>query len=305
MANLKVFSKIKTIIRGISNLKISSAIIQGCVQGLTEFLPISSSGHLAILQYFLGVRENNLLFSIVLHLGTLLALLLVYCRMIFKLVQAFFSLIGRFFHGGQSSRDEKIVINLILSLLPLFLIFLKIPGKNITLKDFASLLAEGPNLLYVGFALLATSFLLFVGSRFIENGVKIKPKRMEDMSAFDSVFIGIAQLAAAVFPGLSRSGSTLAAALMCGIEKCSAIDFSFMMGIPAIIAAAAVELNKVLSTRIQIEVRSMLAGVAISTLVGLVAIHFFKVILKKNKIYIFVLYTLFVGILSMFLGIFH
>ena len=114
-------------------MSILDAVIQGIVQGLTEFLPVSSSGHLLISQHILGVRENNLFFSIMLHIGTLLAVIAVYYKTILKLIKSFFEIIKDIFTGKfdfkKLDNDKNMVLMLMVGLLPLFLLFAPIPGS--------------------------------------------------------------------------------------------------------------------------------------------------------------------------------
>ncbi|MDR2074308.1 MAG: undecaprenyl-diphosphate phosphatase [Oscillospiraceae bacterium] len=286
-------------------MTISDAIIQGSVQGLTEFLPISSSGHLAISQYFLGIKENNLFFNVALHLGTLLSILAVYHKIIVRLVVAFFVSLGNFLKGKTaSSKDGKILLNLVLSCMPLWLMFFPIPKMGVKLKDFASHLADSQNLVAVGIALLVTSFLLFLGSRFMNiQGGHVRVRSLSEMTPVNAVLIGFAQLISAVFPGLSRSGTTLSAGLFCGVDRQAALDFSFIMAIPAIIAAFLTEFLKIRGSMAGVSLKIISTGVVTSAVVGFFSIIIFKWFLKKDKTWLFVVYTMALGIMSILIGI--
>ena len=285
-------------------MNIFDAIIQGIVQGLTEFLPVSSSGHLALSQHILGVTENNLFFDVMLHLGTLIAVLAVYYKLILKLIVAFFSLIGDIFTGkfnwNKLTHEKRLVIMLIIGLLPLFLLFVPIPGTGGNLKDFAEDLASGGNMFVVGFALIATSLLLTIGVKLNKNQAShYKGKRAsgrQDFTTGDSIFVGFAQLLAAIFPGLSRSGSTLSAGLMRGISKQAAFDYSFVIAIPSILAAAALEIKDVNLDVVGDNMLPVIIGMIVSAIVGFLAIKLFKWLLATDKMYIFIWYTLILGL---------
>ena len=153
-------------------MTIFEAIIQGVVQGLTEFLPVSSSGHLTITQHILGINleGNNLFFNVMLHIGTLVAVVVFYHKLIWRLIKAFFAIIGNIFTGKfrwkELSDDQRMVIMVIIGLLPLFLLFLPVPGTGMKLKDVVEGITDSErNFIVVGICLLITSVLLFIGNR--------------------------------------------------------------------------------------------------------------------------------------------
>ena len=273
-------------------MKIFDAIIQGIVQGVTEFLPVSSSGHLAISQYFLGTdNENNLLFNVCLHLGTLFSVLFVYRQIILKLIISFFEL----FKNSEKDKYQKLTINLIIALLPLFFLFVPLP-KIKNLKSLASSLAESGSLLPIGISLIFTSILILIGFLCSKSSNKTK-KNIFEINSKNSFLIGFAQMFAAVFPGLSRSGSTLSVGLMQNINKKSAIDFSFLLGIPAIIAASVLEFKEALESGIKIEFIPTIIGMLISAVFGFLSIKLFKWLVSSNKLWIFSIYTFILGLI--------
>lgn len=299
---------------------IFEAVVQGIVQGITEFLPVSSSGHLLISQHILGVKENNLFFSVMLHIGTLIAVVAVYWKEFLNLISAFFSLIKKCFTRKLSFKDlnslsfyEQMVIMIIIGLLPLFMLFIPIPGSGMNIKDIAEDLSSEKNIIIVGLALLFTSFI-------INKGIKVKKsftfedfgkKDAKDLDSgkavepLDALWIGIMQFIAAIFPGISRSGSTLAVGLLRRVGKKNALDYSFILGTPAIIAAALLELKEVLENGLtsSIDVVPVVVGVVVSAVVGFLSIKLFKWLLKTDKMMIFVIYTFVVGILTVIIGI--
>ena len=188
---------------------------------------------------------------------------------------------------------------LIVSLLPLFFLFLPVPGTNMNIKDFVEQWSNSGNIFIVGCSLIATSILLTVGLR-ISKGKDSEKQLKKQYNIIDSICVGFMQLLAAILPGLSRSGSTLSVGLMRGIDKQTALDYSFVLGIPAILAAAAVELKDVMSLdSFSVDILPVIIGMVVSAVVGFISIKLFKWLLKTDKMYIFILYTLILGIATL------
>ena len=297
-------------------MSILDAIIQGIVQGLTEFLPVSSSGHLLISQHILGVKENNLFFSIMLHIGTLIAVLAVYYKTILKLIKSFFEIIKDIFTGKfdfkKLDNDKNMVLMLMAGLLPLFLLFVPIPGSSTNVKGIAEELAGDKSIILVGIALIVTSILLKTGIN-ARQTYKIKctfdsEKPWEGrtrLNLMDALSIGVTQFVAAIFPGISRSGSTLSTGLLRGINKQTALDYSFILGTPAILAAAVIELKDALKAGAisSVGLAPVIIGMIVSAVVGFLSIKLFKWLLKTDKMIIFVIYTFVVGLASVIIGV--
>lgn len=284
-------------------MDIFNAIIQGMLQGLTEFLPVSSSGHLTLSQHILGIKGNNLFFDVMLHIGTLIAVLAVYYKLVIRLIVAFFQILRVIITGEfkwkKTDYDQRLVVMLIVGLLPLFFLFLPVPGTNMNIKDFVEQWSNDGNIFIVGCSLIATSILLTVGLR-ISKDKNSEKQLKKQYNIIDSIYVGFMQLLAAILPGLSRSGSTLSVGLMRGIDKQTALDYSFILGIPAILAAAAVELKDVMSLdSFYIDTFPVIIGMIVSAVVGFISIKLFKWLLKTDKMYIFILYTLILGIATL------
>lgn len=295
-------------------MSILDAIIQGIVQGLTEFLPVSSSGHLAITQHILGTSgDGNLFFNVMLHVGTLVAVIAFYYKLIWSLIKEFFSMIKDIFTGkfkwSQMNYERNLIMMLIIGLIPLFLLFVPIPGTDMKIKDLADVLSASPILLVTAISLLVTSALLTIGiicnrrnstkgGKHLKGAGKTGSNGRESYTILDAVCVGLMQVAAAVFPGLSRSGSTLAVGEMRGINKQKALDYTFILGVPSIVAAALLEgIDAIKSPEgINVEVGVIIAGVIASAVVGYLAIVIFKWFLKSDKMSIFVIYTAIVGV---------
>lgn len=297
-------------------MSIFDAIIQGIVQGLTEFLPVSSSGHLAITQHILGTNgEGNLFFNVMLHLGTLIAVITFYHKLVWNLIKEFISLVKDIFTGkfkwSKMNYERNLIMMLIIGLLPLFFLFLPIPGTEMKLKDLAEVFSGSSVLLVTAFSLMATSILLALGIVFNKKTVKryeAKGKKIagrKNFNVFDAVCVGFAQLVAALFPGLSRSGSTLAIGEMRGINKQKALDYTFVLSMPSILAAALLEgVDAIKSSEgITIEPLAIIFGMISAAVVGYLSIVIFKWFLKTDKMKIFVVYTAVVGLIFLVISV--
>lgn len=299
-------------------MNILEAIIQGIVQGATEFLPISSSGHLALSQHIMGVQLEGLLFDILLHIGTLIAVIAVYYKLILRLIKEFIFLIRDVFTGkfkwSEMNHDRRLLMMLMIGLLPLFILFIPVPGTGLSIKDYSELWATDTNIMVEGFAFLVTSALLFLGIRANKliqskkivvgpNSKVVRTDGKKKIHTVDALCMGFAQCMAAIFPGLSRSGSTLATGMMRGINKQVALDYSFVLGIPAILAASVLSIKDALAEPINIGVGVMIAGVLSSAIVGFLAIKILKWIVSSNRLQIFAIYTFVLGIVTIIVAI--
>ncbi len=247
----------------------------GIVQGLTEFLPVSSSGHLVIGETLLGINRPDLSLEIILHLGTLLAIFVYFRKQIWGLLESFLKF-----------KDDSLKQKRMFSI---YIIIAMIPTGIIGLAFRESLKAHKGDLSLVGTALLFTALLLFTS-----NIVQKKQKTTKPINLFKSILIGITQ-GFAVIPGISRSGSTIAVSLMSGVSKKEAAEFSFLLSIPAILAATILELDtSILFSPIY------LVGMLCSFTSGLIAIHYLLKIISKGKFYMFGYYCLIVGFLITF-----
>lgn len=279
------------------------AIIMGIIQGLTEFLPVSSSGHLALFKILFDVEtDTGILFDVLLHLGTLIAIFIAFYGDIFRmfkegvdLVVDFFKNIGIFVgnvihHGDEpyyklvDSSYRKFVMLVIVSTIPTGII--GYVGRNVVE-------AAAGILIVPGICLVITSVLLFVSDR-VKDGKKT-PKNVTYSNAF---FIGICQ-GFATLPGLSRSGTTITACLLSGFNRKFAVKYSFIMSIPAVLGAAVLELKDLSGLKVTpMELGSYGAGVLCAALVGYICIKTMLVVVRNKKFTIFAVYCLIVGLIS-------
>ena len=264
-----------------------TVIIQAIVQGLTEFLPVSSSGHLSVLQHITGVDgEAALILSIVLHLGTLVAVFAAFWDTIWGMIKEFFLTIRDVFTGKFSWKSmngtRRMMFMVIIATLVLVPVYL--------FEEFFTSRQGDGDIVFEGVAFLFTALLLFLSDK-CSNGKKLG----EDMKLRDGLTVGIFQCVA-LFPGVSRSGTTTAAGLFCGLSKDTAVTFAFILGIPAILGGSVLELGDALASDMQLDWIALGIGFVISAVVGFLAIKMVAWLLKKDRFKIFGVYTLILGI---------
>lgn len=276
-------------------MSILKAIFLGFVQGATEFLPISSSGHLSVFQHFLNVGgEGSLMFSVLLHIGTLLAVFAAYRKTIFELILEAFSLIKDVFTGKfrfkNMSVNRRMLFMFVISCVPL--LFLLVPvGGGRNLMDILASFSEDSDIIVEGCCFLFTAALLLIGSRTAAKNEHPLP----EINARGAVAVGFAQMLAAGFPGISRSGSTISTGMLCGISKQYMVRYSFILGIPAILAASAVEIKDAVEAGDGIELLPVILGVATAAVIGFFAIKILEWLVKENKFKYFGYYCAAVG----------
>lgn len=263
------------------------AIVLGLVQGVAEFLPISSSGHLSLLQYFFGMEEPDALYNILLHFATLIAVCVVYRQDIAEMILEFFrgaaALAGR---GGARERGRppearRMVLLLVLGTLPLFLV--------LPIDDLVE--GMGSNPAFVSLMLLLTGCILFLSDHY--GGGR---KTARTATVKDVLLVGLAQ-GLATIPGLSRSGSTISAGMALGFERNFAVRFSFLLSLPAVLGATLLKVVKVAKAGVfHAELLPMyLAGMAVAGVVGYFAISLVKLLADKGKFGRFAYYCWAVG----------
>jgi len=261
-------------------MSILQAIFLGIVQGLTEFLPVSSSGHLVFFQSMLGMEGPQLFFDVMLHLGTLLAVVVYFRSDIYMIIKGIGSLLkGR----KQGQEGTRLLLWIIVATIPTGLM-------GILFKDWFESLFSKPKV--VGMMLLITGLVLF-----LTRWAKKEGKPIEKMNWLDSIIIGIAQ-GIAIIPGISRSGATISTGLFCGLNRELSGKFSFLLSIPAILGATFLESQKIESS---LEVQTGLLGMTVAFLVGIFSLTLLIKIIKMGKIFNFSYYCCGMGILMIIL----
>lgn len=284
-------------------MSLLEAIIMGVIQGLTEFLPVSSSGHLALFKILFDVEtDTGMLFDVLLHVGTLIAIFAVFYKDIFRMIKEGFAIIADFFrnvriffgnvfqgadepyHMLVSNSYRKFVMLVIVSTIPTGII-------GFVAADVVEAASE--ILIVPGCCLILTAILLFVSDH-IADGTKM-PKNVTYSNAF---FIGICQ-GLATLPGLSRSGTTITACLFSKFKRNFAVRYSFIMSIPAVLGALVLELTNFSAVKVTpTEIGYYLAGVVCAAVVGYIAIKTMLVAVRKKKFTFFAVYCLVVGVIS-------
>ena len=251
------------------------AILLGIVQGITEFLPVSSSGHLQIAKELLGVElENNITFDVTLHAATVLSTIVVLWQELWRLVKGCFS--------RRFTEEQAYVLKVILSMIPAGVVGVLFADQ---IEAFFS------SLWFVGLMLLLTSALL-------SFAYYAKPRQKSVISYRDAFIIGIAQ-AAATMPGLSRSGSTIATGLLLGNEKSSVAHFSFIMVIPVILGKMLLDILSGEMAAMAVPTEALVSGFLAAFISGALACKFMIEIVKRGKLIWFALYCAIVGLICL------
>ena len=267
-------------------MDILQGIIIGIVQGLTEFLPVSSSAHLIFIQKLLGV-ESSLAFDTFLHLGSLIAVLLFFRVDIYKMLRAWWLSIGdilqrRFREGFRYDPYKRLAWYVILATIPVGVV-------GVLFESEVDALFAGS--LYVpGFFLFVTGTILFLSQRIASGKIDIS-----NMGWFQSLFMGLGQ-ACAIMPGLSRSGTTIAAGLVIGLDKEFAAKFSFILSIPAILGAFIVQLKDIGSS-MAIDGGAVILGFVAAFISGYFAIKWLLDLIQNKSLDVFSYYCWIVGVI--------
>lgn len=269
--------------------------IQAIIQGLTEFLPVSSSGHLSVVQHFMNVEEMSLLISIVLHLGTLVAVFVAFRKTIWGMIKEFFLTIRDIFTGRFSWKnmndDRRMLIMVLIATLILVPVYF--------FKEFFTSMEGDADIIFEGCAFIVTAIFLFLSDACVKGF-----KTGQAITVKDAVVVGLFQVVA-LFPGVSRSGSTITGGLLSGFTKDTAVTFSFILGIPAILGGSVLEIKDAVEQGVEFNIPVLAVGFVISAVVGLLSIKLVRLIAKKDKFKIFAIYTVSIGFICICLGIYE
>lgn len=258
-------------------------IILALIQGLTEFLPVSSSAHLILPSVLFGWQDQGIAFDVAVHVGTLLAVMLYFRQDIGNLTVGWVKSLG-----GQHSTDSKLAWWVILATIPAGL-------AGLLAADFIETFLRSP-------WVLAISTIIFGLALWWADVVAKQNVAMTGMTWQQALLIGLAQ-AVALIPGTSRSGITMTAAMLLGLDKVSAARFSFLLSIPIIVLSGGYQASKLLSEPTHYDIQGILLGTVLSFLSALVCIHFFLKIISRMGMLPFVIYRLILGVgLLIFLG---
>ncbi len=250
------------------------SIILGLLQGLTEFLPISSSAHLILLPEVMGWTDQGLLYDVAAHFGSLMALLIYFRKDLKKMIAGWINSFG----GGQNS-DSKLVWSLIIATIPICLAALLFQRVSDHLRD--PLVIAGATVLF--------GLLLWWA-----DGYGKRQRGLDDFRLRDAVIIGLFQILAMI-PGTSRSGITITAGLMLGLKREAASRFSFLLAIPTILLASGYELLNVTFSTVQVDWAALFTVTAVSFISAYLTIHYFLKLVERTGMLPYVIYRLFLG----------
>jgi undecaprenyl-diphosphatase len=261
-------------------------IVLGLVQGVTEFLPVSSSGHLAILSRLFGIQEGNLFYSVMLHFSTLLAVIIYFRKDIIQLFFSFFSLIKKIAKRKNSKFDfyERMVLLIIAGTIPTVII-------GLAFSDLFNFLYT--DLKFVGYALILTGTLLLLSEKIGKRNLDLS-----NISFPKAMLIGVFQ-GLAIAPGISRSGSTIVGALFVGLDREEAARFSFLLSIPAIFGATLLETFSINTASVAIDA-NLFIGMLAAFIAGILSIGILMNLIKKGKLFYFSIYVFALGLFTIF-----
>lgn len=285
-------------------MSLIESIILGVIQGIAEFLPISSSGHLAIFKKLFGLSDVGLTYDILLHAGTLIAVFVVYWKDIWELIKEgcgiiadFFRNIGRFFGnlGKDKKKDYLKVINTPYRKFVMLIIVSTIPTGLMGLVFKSVFNLDSPAVIIPGIGLLITGLMLF-----IVDELPAGNKTPKEMTYKNAAILGIAQ-GIATLPGISRSGTTLTVGVLNGLDRKFAVKYSFIMSIPAILGACVLDLKDLFAPENSLsgtELTYYLIGAAVACVVGFICIKTLLILYKNRKMKYFSYYCFVVGIIA-------
>ena len=249
------------------------AAVLGIIQGVAEFLPISSSGHLTLFQHFFGMPEPDNLFNVLLHFATLIAVFIYYWSDIWEMITEFFLglralFVPRYRSQGEPPAARRLILLIIVATLPLFLV--------LPIKDYVEQIGNYPAA--VSCILLLTGAVLFLSDRMAHGH-----KNARSATLKDALLIGVAQ-SVATLPGLSRSGSTIAAGMACGLDRKFAVRFSFLMSIPAVLGANILSIGEAVEAGIDTaQLPAYIVGTIVAAVSGYFAIRLVNLLTNKGK----------------------
>lgn len=275
-------------------MSIFDAIMQAIVQGLTEFLPVSSSGHLSLYQHFTGNSgEGALFFSAVLHLGTLVAVFIAFRKDIIALLKEFVVLVKDIFKGKFSYKnmnpERRMIVMIVISCFCL--------APFVLFKDWFTSISEDDSIFAEGLCFLYTAAILYMSDK-CKKGNKTKG----DITAKDSITVGLFQ-GVALLPGVSRSGSTISAGLFSGFTRETAVKYSFILGIPVILLSCLLELKDAIGAGSPVSAGNCIVGFIVAAVVGVCAIKLVNWLVKTDKFKVFAYYTLVLGVIVIIISI--
>ncbi|MCL2446381.1 MAG: undecaprenyl-diphosphate phosphatase [Oscillospiraceae bacterium] len=272
----------------------TQALILGLVQGLTEFLPVSSSGHLVIFNHLFGeYGGGDLTFTVFLHFATLVSVFIMFWRDIWLLIREFFAVIADIFRGKFhfNTPERRFLLMVIIGTIPAAVV-----GMAISLLNLTHVLE---NIFVVAAFLLVTAALMFSVDKLFAKRAQFDQANAPYKSAW---IVGIMQ-GIAIFPGLSRSGSTIFGGALAGLQKDFAVRYAFILSIPAILGAGLLEGLSAVQHGIEFHALNWVVGFVAAAVSGVLAISVIKLLIRKRKFYLFGFYCVAAAIAAFVIGI--
>ena len=282
------------------------AFLMGLIQGVTEFLPVSSSGHLSVFSHFFNIdTEISSLYSSMLHIGSAVAVLIFFHKTVYELFIEFTLCIKdirkkRFtFDSKKISKTRRMLFMLIISCVPLLILLLP-AGDSMILMEKLTVFSTDDSILAEGICFIVTGGVLILGAL-----ADSYHKRKRNIGVIPAILIGFAQMIAACFPGISRSGMTISTSLICGASRRNAVMYSFILSVPTILAAGFIEFIDAMKSPTYIPVFPMIVGILTSAIVGVFSISLLKLLIRKNKFKYLGIYCASLGVIVTVVGIFE
>jgi undecaprenyl-diphosphatase len=268
-------------------MNVFEAFILGLIQGLTEFLPVSSSGHLAIASAFFGIADNNMAITIILHAATFLAIVAAYFKTVVNLIKEFFIMLWRLvtFKGLELKENKyrRYIIYIIVATIPAAV-------AGYLLDDYVE--SALTSLSIVAMMLMLTGLLLMLAAKLSKN----TKGDIENLGPVKSFVVGLFQMCA-IFPGLSRSGTTMTGGIVMGLKKEDALEFSFLLALPTILGSIILKAGEISDAIARTDPVAMAVGFATALVVGYLAIQLFNVTVKKGSVIWFAAYCWIAGVI--------
>ncbi len=266
-------------------MNLIESIILAILQGLTEFLPISSSGHLVLAEHFLGVKKSGIEFEVFVHLGTMLSVIVIFWKDTVDILKSFFTKIfqvDRLKTNFQTDENFKTAILILWASIPAGVV-------GILFEEKIESAFQNPKL--TSLFLIVTGLILF-STRFAKNNPG------KDFNFVSSLFVGIGQ-AFAILPGISRSGATISAGMFAGINGVKSARFSFLLSIPAIFGATLLKTIKIFESSLFDQIPQLMFSAFISFIVGYIAVKFLLKVISRGNFNLFSYYCLIIGLLGL------
>lgn len=283
-------------------MDIIKSIILGITHGFSEFLPVSSSGHISLIEHFSGVDTIPCLLSAMLHIGALISVLCVYYKPVYELFEEFFKVIKDItskkfsFKFKEMNDTRRMFFMLVFSCIPLLLLFIPVGNGNV-LWDIINGVSHDNSIKAEGICFMLSGFILLLTSIYTDK--KSKPMKIAPFSAF---LIGFVQLVSLCLPGFSRIGLIIATGLFCSISKKNILRYVLLLSVPVNLLSCALEFGHAVTGLGVVLVIPLLSGFLASVIAGVLAIRLLKIIVEKNLFKYFGFYSLALGFVATVIG---